>query len=102
MEQQAIQQKGIEVPVDMIVRGRNPRTYFDPSAQKEMDASVKALGICQPLLLRPLPSGKLELVAGERRFRSAMNNGFISVPALIREIPDEEVERYALVENTQR
>ncbi len=102
MEQQAIQQKGIEVPVDMIVRGRNPRTYFDPSAQKEMDASVKALGICQPLLLRPLPSGKLELVAGERRFRSAMNNGFVSVPALIREIPDEEVERYALVENTQR
>lgn len=102
MEQQTIQQKGIEVPVDMIVRGRNPRTYFDPSAQKEMDASVKALGICQPLLLRPLPSGKLELVAGERRFRSAMNNGFISVPALIREIPDEEVERYALVENTQR
>ncbi len=102
MEQQAIQQKGIEVPVDMIVRGRNPRTYFDPSAQKEMDASVKALGICQPLLLRPLPSGKLELVAGERRFRSAMNNGLISVPALIREIPDEEVERYALVENTQR
>lgn len=102
MEMQTIQQKGIEVPVDMIVQGKNPRTYFDPAAQKEMDASVKALGICQPLLLRPLPSGKLELVAGERRFRSAMNNGFISVPALIREIPDEEVERYAFVENTQR
>lgn len=102
MEMQTIQQKGIEVPVDMIVQGKNPRTYFDPAAQKEMDASVKALGICQPLLLRPLPSGKLELVAGERRFRSAMNNGFVSVPALIREIPDEEVERYAFVENTQR
>lgn len=102
MEMQTIQQKGIEVPVDMIVQGKNPRTYFDPAAQKEMDASVKALGICQPLLLRPLPSGKLELVAGERRFRSAMNNGFVSVPALIREIPDDEVERFAFVENTQR
>lgn len=102
MQTQAQTQHGISVPLSMIVQGRNPRTFFDPKESAEMEASVKAQGVLQPILLRPLDDGKLQIVAGERRWRAATAVGLADIPALIREMTDEEADAAALIENTER
>ena len=57
----------ISIPLSLIVRGRNPRQYFDPVEMAELEASIKAQGVLQPILVRPITDGKLEIVAVERR-----------------------------------
>lgn len=81
---------------------QQPRRYFDPQALKELIASVKQHGILQPLLVRSLPSGKYELVAGERRYRAAKEAGLVKVPIIVRELSDETALQLALIENLQR
>lgn len=81
---------------------QQPRRYFDPDALKELVSSIKEHGILQPLLLRPLSSGGYELVAGERRYRAAIESGLAEVPAVIRELSNSDALSLALIENLQR
>jgi ParB family chromosome partitioning protein len=81
-----------------------PRRYFDPQKLEQLTQSVKAHGILENLLVRPIENkeGSYELVAGERRYRAAQAAGLTSVPVTIRELADEEAFSIALVENLQR
>lgn len=81
---------------------QQPRRYFDPESLQELVLSVKQHGILQPLLVRPLPSGGYELVAGERRYRAAKEVGLTEIPVVIRELSDEAAVQLALIENLQR
>jgi len=92
-----------ELPVGLIKPNPDqPRTNFDPEALQALAASIEASGIVQPLLVRPLPDGSYELVAGERRWRAAQEAGLEKVPAVIREQAEAERLQAALIENMVR
>ena len=92
----------------------NPRKTFDPARLDELTASIKASGVHQPVLLRPLPPDRLqdtahqsprpefELVAGERRWRASKAAGLDTIPAMVRAMTDDEVLEIQVVENLQR
>jgi ParB family chromosome partitioning protein len=93
------------VKLDSIVLpSSQPRRYFDPQKLEQLTQSVKAHGILENLLVRPLEGkeGSYELVAGERRYRAALSAKLTEVPVTIRELSDEEALSIALVENLQR
>ena len=96
-----------ELPIDQIQRGRyQPRRDFDEDRLRELADSIAAQGVIQPIVVRPV-SGKgseqrYEIIAGERRWRAAQLAGLDSVPAVVREIPDESAIAMALIENIQR
>lgn len=77
----------------------NPRKYFDELKMQELTDSIKAQGILQPILLRRLKDKKYEIVYGERRYRAAQRNEFTTIPATVRDIPDDEAKELALTEN---
>ncbi|MBI4783023.1 MAG: ParB/RepB/Spo0J family partition protein [Oscillatoriophycideae cyanobacterium NC_groundwater_1537_Pr4_S-0.65um_50_18] len=79
-----------------------PRRYFDPEKLLQLTNSVRQHGILEPLLVRPLPQGEYELVAGERRYRAAKTVGLEAVPVTVRELSDQEALQLALIENLQR
>ena len=79
-----------------------PRRYFDPEKLEPLVQSVKQHGILEPLLVRPLLDNQYELVAGERRYRAAVELGLTEVPIVVRELNDTEALQLALVENLQR
>ena len=79
-----------------------PRKEFDEEALNELADSIAAHGVLQPLLIRPTKNGMYQIVAGERRWRAARLAGLTEVPALIRELTDEETDQMALIENLQR
>lgn len=79
-----------------------PRTDFDEAALEELCTSVKQYGVLQPLLVRRLPEGGYEVIAGERRLRAARLAGLATVPAIVREYSDTQVSEVALIENVQR
>ena len=79
-----------------------PRKEFDEEALNELADSIAAHGVLQPLLVRPTKNGMYQIVAGERRWRAARMAGLSEVPALIRELSDEETDQVALIENLQR
>ncbi len=79
-----------------------PRQIFDPEALEDLAASVRAHGVLQPIMVRPMGGGRYELVAGERRFRAAEKAGLTEVPAQVRTMTDEESLTVALIENIQR
>ena len=81
---------------------RQPRTHFDPVALEELIASIKEIGILQPPVVRQTTPGKYELIMGERRFRAAKAAGLTSIPVIIRQTPDNELLREALIENIHR
>lgn len=81
---------------------QQPRRYFDPQKMEQLTLSVIEHGILEPLLVRSLPNGQYELVAGERRFRAAQNAHLTEVPVVIRELADKEALQIALIENLQR
>ncbi|MBD1933740.1 MULTISPECIES: ParB/RepB/Spo0J family partition protein [Cyanophyceae] len=78
-----------------------PRRYFDPQAMQSLVESVKSEGILQPLLVRPVEE-KYELIAGERRYRAAIEAELTQVPVTVREMTDDQAVQYALIENLQR
>lgn len=78
-----------------------PRERFEDEALEELSASIKANGILQPILVRPV-DGHYEIIAGERRWRAAQRAGLHQVPAIVREVADEKLLELALVENLQR
>lgn len=92
------------IPLNQIDPGKNPRRFFDPKKMAELEESIKANGIAQPILVRPLANGRFEIVAGERRVRAATKvfPPDEPIPVLVREVSDEEAARLALVENTDR
>jgi ParB family transcriptional regulator, chromosome partitioning protein len=87
---------------DIVLPQHQPRRYFDPQALKELVESVKQHGILQPLLVRPLGSGKYELVAGERRLRAGQEAKLEVAPVVVRELSDDQAFQLALIENLQR
>ncbi len=87
---------------DISPNPRQPRTYFDPVALEELIASIKEIGILQPPVVRQTKPGKYELIMGERRFRAAKAAGLTSIPVIIRQTPDNELLREALIENIHR
>src|SRR5437763_14892537 len=91
-----------EIEIDLIQPGRQqPRTTFDQAKLEELAQSIRTTGIIQPLLVRP-SGGLFELVAGERRWRAAQLAGLARIPAIIRDIPDDNLLELALIENIQR
>ena len=81
---------------------KQPRRWFDPEKMAHLVKSVEEHGILEPLLVRPLPNGTLELVAGERRFRAAQEVGLSEVPIVVKELDDRQALQVALLENLQR
>ena len=81
---------------------KQPRTDFDPEALEELADSIRALGIIQPVTLRPAEDGRYIIVSGERRCRAARMAGLESVPAYVRQVDDQRLHEMALVENIQR
>jgi ParB family transcriptional regulator, chromosome partitioning protein len=92
-----------EVPITSISPNpRQPRTVFDEDALNELIASIKEIGILQPPVVRKVSEGRYELIMGERRFRAAKAAGLKSIPVIIRQTPDNELLREALIENIHR
>jgi len=92
-----------ELPVSSIsANRRQPRTAFDEEALAALTASIRELGILQPVLVRATGAGEYELVAGERRWRAAKRAGLQVIPALVRTTDDAASLEQALVENLQR
>lgn len=79
-----------------------PRTNMDQVALAELAESIKAQGVMQPVLVRPISADRYEIIAGERRWRAAQLAGLAEVPALIRKVPDESALAMSLIENIQR
>ena len=92
------------LPVMSLQPGKyQPRTRMDKESLEELAASIRAQGLMQPILVRPVVGDdRYEIVAGERRWRAAQMAGMSEVPTLIREIPDESALAMALIENIQR
>lgn len=92
-----------EIPTELIRPNPNqPRREFDDEALIALAESIKARGILQPVVVRPLPGGSYELVAGERRLRAAVIAGIRQVPAIVRETDESERLELALIENMAR
>ena len=81
---------------------RQPRQHFDEDALEELAASIREVGLLQPVVVRKLMPGRFELVMGERRWRACQRAGLEHVPAIVRGTPDDELLREALMENLHR
>lgn len=92
------------LPLDQLESGRyQPRREFDPDALQALASSIRAQGVVQPIVVRPLPGDdQYEIIAGERRWRAAQLAGLSEIPAIVRDIPDEMAVAIALIENIQR
>jgi len=99
-----------EIPVDLLQRGRyQPRTDMRQESLEDLADSIRAQGVVQPIVVRPVGStagseteSRYEIVAGERRWRAAQIAGLDTIPAVVRQIPDEAAVAMALIENIQR
>ena len=92
-----------EIPLSHISPNpKQPRQIFDETAMAELVASIKSVGILQPPVVRKVAENKYELIMGERRYRAAQIAGFTSIPVIIRQTPDNELLREALIENIHR
>ena len=92
-----------EIPLDQI--DRNPfqtRGHMDEEQLAELAASITANGVVQPILVRPQPSGRFQLIAGERRWRASELAGKATIPAILRQVSDEQAMEITIVENLQR
>jgi ParB family transcriptional regulator, chromosome partitioning protein len=92
-----------EIPLEQI--DRNPfqtRTQMNEEQLAELAASITANGVVQPILVRPLASGRFQLIAGERRWRASQQAGKTTIPAILRQVSDEQAMEITIVENLQR
>ncbi len=99
---QEVAQQGEVALANISPNPRQPRTIFDESAMGELVASIKSIGILQPPVVRKVAEDKYELIMGERRFRAAKLAGLTNIPVIIRQTPDNELLREALIENIHR
>ena len=106
LEQEAVQAPPQELqylPLDLVQRGKyQPRRDMNPAALDELAQSIKAQGVLQPIVVRPIGEGRFEIVAGERRWRASQQAGLEKIPAMVRDLPDEAAIALALIENIQR
>lgn len=92
-----------DLPLELIrPNPEQPRTRFDPASITSLAASIADAGIVQPLIVRPLPDGRYELIAGERRWRAAREAGVQTVPAIVRDEAEADRLQTALIENVAR
>jgi ParB family transcriptional regulator, chromosome partitioning protein len=92
-----------EIPLDQI--DRNPfqtRSHVNEEQLAELAASISSNGVVQPILVRPLPNGRFQLIAGERRWRASQLAGKATIPAILRQVSDEQAMEITIVENLQR
>ena len=93
----------VQLGIDEIIPNKyQPRISVHPTALAELAASIRQTGVMQPVIVRPADGGGYELVAGERRWRAAMEAGLGTIPAIVRELSDEQSAEWALIENVQR
>ena len=96
------------IPVDLLQRGQyQPRVDMRQESLEDLASSIRSQGVVQPIVARPLPGAggaaqRYEIVAGERRWRAAQMAGLQEIPAVIRDVPDDQVIAMALIENIQR
>jgi ParB family chromosome partitioning protein len=91
------------IPIDRLQAGRyQPRTKMDAESLDELAASIKAQGLMQPILVRPVAGDRYEIIAGERRWRAARIAGLDDVPVVVRDVPDQSALAMSLIENIQR
>ena len=92
-----------ELGVHLIQRGRyQPRRDLEPQALEELANSIRAQGVMQPIVVRPIDNERYEIIAGERRWRASQMAGLNSIPVVIKDVPDEAAIAMALIENIQR
>jgi ParB family transcriptional regulator, chromosome partitioning protein len=92
-----------EIPVDRVSPNpRQPREVFEEEAMAELVHSIKEIGLLQPVVVRPLPEGRYELIMGERRWRATKDAGLDTIPAIVRDTSDDAMLRDALLENLHR
>ena len=92
-----------EIDINLISPNpKQPRTVFDEASLKELMVSIKEIGILQPPVVREVIGGRYELIMGERRYRAAKAVGLKTIPVIIRQTPDNELLREALIENIHR
>lgn len=92
-----------KLPVELIKKGEyQPRLSIDPDALQELAESIKAQGLVQPVVVRRIDGGEYELIAGERRWRASQIAGMHTIPAIVRDIPDQAAAAMSLIENIQR
>jgi ParB family chromosome partitioning protein len=95
--------KAREIAVEMIDRSPyQTRTRFDETQLEELAKSITANGVVQPVLVRPLPGGRFQLIAGERRWLASQRAGKTTVPAIVKQVSDEQAMEMTIVENLQR
>lgn len=91
------------IAVDLIQRGTyQPRVHFEPEALQELAESIKAQGVVQPIVVRPISAGRFELIAGERRWRASQLAGLQEIPAVVKDLNDQAAAAVSLIENIQR
>lgn len=92
-----------DLPVEFLQRGQyQPRRDMHPEALEELAESIRAQGVMQPVVVRPIGPDRYEIIAGERRWRAAQMAQLDTIPALIREVADDAAMAMALIENIQR
>lgn len=102
-DKEALDGKLAELPIEFLQRGKyQPRRDMHPEALEELAESIKAQGIMQPIVVRPIGEDRYEIIAGERRWRASQLAGLEKIPCVVREVPDEAAIAMALIENIQR
>ncbi len=92
-----------KLPIELIQAGKyQPRLDMRTEALEDLAASIKAQGLMQPIVVRPVSSNKYEIIAGERRWRASQMAGLDSIPVIIKDVPDDAAIAMALIENIQR
>lgn len=92
-----------KIPVDLMQRGKyQPRVDMHPETLQELADSIKAQGVVQPIVVRPIDDKRYEIIAGERRWRATQMAGLQEIPCVIRDVPDQAAMAMALIENIQR
>ncbi len=92
-----------KIPVDLLQRGKyQPRLDMHPETLQELADSIKAQGLVQPIVVRPIDDKRYEIIAGERRWRASQMAGLQEMPCVIRDVPDQAAMAMALIENIQR
>ncbi len=91
------------ISIELIQRGTyQPRVHFEPESLQELADSIKAQGVIQPIVVRPISAGKFEIIAGERRWRASQLAGLQEIPAVVKELNDQSAAAISLIENIQR
>lgn len=93
----------VQLPVDLVIRGKyQPRRQMDPAPLQELADSIKVQGVMQPIIVRAVDDKRYEIIAGERRWRATQLAGLDDIPAIVKNVSDENAIAMALIENIQR